>query len=122
MLTVPAKLKMRGKAMRLIVQPKDVDALRNADPKLGSLISKAHDWLSRLTSGRYDGVQAIATEEKMTSSYITRVIYLAYLAPDIALRILKGDHPPDLNAKKLLSLVPLPERWVDQRRLLGMQD
>jgi hypothetical protein len=73
-----------------------------------------------LTSGRYDGVQAIATEVKMTSSYITRVIYLAYLAPDIALRILSGDHPSELNAKKLLSLVPFPDRWEEQRRLLGM--
>lgn len=76
---------------------------------MGSLISKANDWLSRLTSGRYDGVQAIATQEKMSSSYITRVIYVAYLTPDIAFRLLKGDPPPGLNAKNLLSLVPLPD-------------
>lgn len=119
---LPVKLKKRGKAMRLVVQPKEGEGSGTADPKLGSLISKANDWLSRLTSGRYDGVQAIATQEKMSSSYITRVIYVAYLAPDIALRLLKGDHPPGLNAKKLLSLVPLPERWEDQRRLLDMQN
>jgi DNA invertase Pin-like site-specific DNA recombinase len=118
---VPVKLRQRSKALRLVVQPKQDASSQEADPKLGALISKAHDWLSRLTSGRYDGVQAIATEEKMTSSYVTRIIYVAYLAPDISLRVLKGDHPPDLTAKKLLSLVPLPDRWEEQRRLLGMQ-
>ncbi|MDP2693611.1 MAG: hypothetical protein Q8O58_01905 [Gallionella sp.] len=121
-ITVPIKLRQRSKAWRLVVQPKQDAFSQEADPKLGALISKAHDWLSRLTSGRYDGVQAIATEEKMTSSYVTRVIYVAYLAPDISLRVLKGDHPPDLTAKKLLSLVPLPDRWEEQRRLLGMQN
>jgi site-specific DNA recombinase len=120
LINLPIRLKKYGKAMRLVVQPKCNETSRRADPKLGALISKAHDWLSRLTSGRYDGVQAIATEVKMTSSYITRVIYLAYLAPDIALRILSGDHPSELNAKKLLSLVPFPDRWEEQRRLLGM--
>jgi hypothetical protein len=93
---------------------------RGPDPKLGVLISKAHDWFSRLTSGRCDGVQAIATEEKVTSSYVTRVIYVAFMAPDLALRILKGEHPPELNASKLLSLMPLPECWEDQRHVLGM--
>jgi hypothetical protein len=63
-----------------------------------------------------------ATEEKVTSSYVTRVIYVAMMAPDLALRILKGDHPPTLNAKKLLDMVPLPERWDDQRQILGMRD
>ncbi|MCX7178701.1 MAG: hypothetical protein NTX56_07995 [Proteobacteria bacterium] len=65
-------------------------------------------------------MQAIATEENVTSSYVTRVISVALLSPDLALRILKGNHPPDLNARKLLGLMPLPERWEDQISLLGM--
>lgn len=120
LICVPIELTRSGVATRLIAHARSESVSRGPDQKLGTLISKAHDWCSRLTSGRYDGVQAIATEEKVTSSYVTRVIYVALIAPDLALRILKGDHPPELNAKKLLRMVPFPERWEDQRDLLGM--
>lgn len=119
-ISIPVKLRRSGFAMRLIVRPSSNAASRGPDPKLGALLAKAHDWLSRLTSGRYDGVQAIATEHKVTSSYATRVIYVALVAPDLALRLLSGDHPRELNATKLLSLMPLPEHWGDQRQVLAM--
>jgi site-specific DNA recombinase len=48
------------------------------------------------------------------------VIYLAMMAPDLSLRLLSGDHPRELTSVKLLSLMPLPEAWDEQRRLLGM--
>ncbi|HNM74958.1 MAG TPA: hypothetical protein PKN13_06405 [Accumulibacter sp.] len=31
-------------------------------------------------------------------------------------------HPQDLSARKLLGMMPLPECWDEQRRLLGMND
>jgi len=49
--------------------------------------------MRRLTSGRYDSVQAIATEYKLKSAYVTQVISLAFLAPDIALDLLSGEAP-----------------------------
>lgn len=49
-----------------------------------------------------------------------RVVYLSCLAPDLAMRILKGEHPQDLTARKLLDWVPLPERWEDQRKLMAL--
>lgn len=117
---IPVKVRQSGIAMRLVIRPTGDVSPRGPDPKLGVLIARAHDWFSRLTSGRYDGVQAIATEEKVTSSYVTRVIYIALMAPDLALRLLSGDHPRELNATHLLSVMPLPERWDDQRQVLGM--
>jgi site-specific DNA recombinase len=117
---IPVTLRRSGIALRLILSSQGKDKLLMPDPTLGALIAKAQDWFSRLASGLYDGVQAIATEEKVSGSYVTRVIYLAFLAPDLAIRFLQGEHPVELNAKKLLSLVPLPERWEDQRQLLGM--
>jgi hypothetical protein len=119
-ISIPVKVRRSGIAMRLVIRPTSDVTSRGPDPKLGALLAKAHDWFSRLASGRYDGVQAIATEEKVTSSYATRVIYVALMAPDLALRILSGDHPRALNASQLLSLMPLPEHWEDQRQVLGM--
>ena len=66
------------------------------------------------------GVQALALEEQISGSYVTRVMYLAFLAPDLVQRIVPGDHPLDLTADRLMDMVPLPEAWEAQRVLLGM--
>ena len=42
------------------------------------------------------------------------------LAPDIVQRIVRGDHPLELNADRLMRMVPLPPAWPDQRVRLGL--
>jgi site-specific DNA recombinase len=85
-----------------------------------TILAKAHDWLTRLTSGCAASVLAIAKQEKVGSSYVTRLLYLGCLAPDIVERVLRGQHPPELNADRLIRVVPLPLDWKEQRQLLGM--
>ena len=118
-IAVPLQLQRCGIAVRLIVQS-PVKPNRAPDATLVALVAKAHDWLNRLTSGRCNSIQAIAQREKVTSSYVTRVVYLGCLAPDIAERIITGRHPVDLTAHRLIRMVPLPLDWEEQRRLLGM--
>jgi hypothetical protein len=48
----------------------------------------------------------------MDSQDVTRVIYQAFLAPDIVQRIVRGEHLPEINAEKLVSLAPLPLDWT----------
>ena len=117
---VPVELKRRGHAVRLIVRAAGAAAPLEPDPKLVTVIAKAHEWFERLRSGKTLSVQAIATEEKVDRSYARRVIYLAFLAPDIVQRIMKGDHPPSLNATRLIRMTPLPMVWDEQRELLGL--
>ena len=120
LIRVPVQLKRCGMAVRLIVGAQGEPAARGVDAKLVGLIAKAHDWFDRLSSGRCDGVQALALEEQISGSYVTRVMYLAFLAPDLVQRIVRGDHPLDLTADRLMDMVPLPEAWEAQRVLLGM--
>ena len=84
------------------------------------MVSKGHDWFARLSSGRCSSIQEIALAEKVSSQHVTRVIYLAFLAPDIVQRIVCGDHPTDLTADRLIRMVPLPSDWEAQRLLLGL--
>ena len=111
-------------AVRLIVRaPGETSgsgSARGPDPKLVVLMARAHDWLNRLTSGRCDSVEAIAREVKVTGSYVTRVLYLAFLAPDIVHRIVRGEHSPELTADRLMRMLPLPSAWDEQRKLLGL--
>ena len=119
-ITVPVELKRCGLSVRLIVRVPGYEAPREPNSKLIGLLSKAHDWFEKLTSGRYDSICAIAQEENLTRNYVTRVINLAFLAPDIVQKIIQGQQPIELFARRLIRMGPLPLAWKDQRILLGM--
>ena len=120
LIEVPVQLKRCGMAVRLVVQAPGAASARGSDPKLVALLAKAQRWFACLSSGRSETVQAIAQAEGLTGSHVTRVMYLAFLAPDIVQRIVRGDHPMALDVTRLIRLVPLPLAWDEQRALLGM--
>ncbi len=55
----------------------------------------------------------------VSRAYFTRLVNLAFLAPDITKAILEGRHPPDLTASRLINHTRLPLGWKDQRAALG---
>ncbi|MCU0937858.1 MAG: hypothetical protein MUC86_01675 [Burkholderiaceae bacterium] len=64
-------------------------------------------------------VDEIAQTEGVTNACLTRVTHLAMLAPDIVQNVVRGDHPPALNADRLIHRSPLPMDWTGQRALPG---
>ena len=120
---VPVLLKRSGMAVRLIVRaPGQIDSRKKPDAKLVALLTRAHDWFAQLASGRSASIQAISRQAKVSSPYAARVVNLAFLAPDIVQRIVRGDCPMDLNSDRLIRMVPLPVSWDEQRALLRMSD
>ena len=68
-------------------------------------------------------VHQIAEREKRDASEISRIMSLAFLAPDIVTTILAGCQPIDLTADRLKRMsLKLPIRWEQQRALLGFAD
>ena len=63
-------------------------------------------------------LKEIAAEQGISSSYVTRLLRLAFLAPDIVTAILNGRHPPQLTAKRLMDDTRMPLDWTAQRELL----
>ncbi|MBX9792744.1 MAG: recombinase family protein [Burkholderiaceae bacterium] len=118
-LTVPAQLKRCGQAVRLIVKAAVDPKTRTPDPRLLGLLAKAQGWFKLLSSGQVDSVLSIARQHRMASADVTRVVYLAFLAPDIVQTIVRGTQPLDLNIKRMLAAAPLPMDWAEQRRVLG---
>ena len=56
----------------------------------------------------------------MTPGYVSRLLRLPSLAPDIITAIVNGKNPPQLTAKKFMRLaLELPVDWTEQRKLLG---
>jgi site-specific DNA recombinase len=112
------RIKRCGMALKLIVNA-ETRTNSEADTKLVTLIAKGQEWLNLLLSGRRNSIKAIADESQVTNSYVTRLIKLALLAPDILESIAKGDQPPELTSHQLIRKVPLPDQWQEQRKLLG---
>ena len=117
---VPVQLKRCGMAVRLVVRTAGSTMDPEVDAGLVALIGKALDWFERLRSGRADSALAIAEQDQVRSAYVTGVMGLAYLAPDILHRLVRGDHPRELTVGRLMKMLPLPLGWEAQRAVLKM--
>ena len=66
---------------------------------------------------------AIASQEQLTIGYLSRLLRLPSLAPEIIAAVINGKHPPQLSAKRLMRLaLQLPIDWGEQRKLLGCRE
>ncbi|MBN1546459.1 MAG: recombinase family protein [Syntrophaceae bacterium] len=113
---IPMKMRRRGVEMRLILngaKPVRVDQL------LLKTIVRAHQWFNDLVSGRVKNMSEIVSREGLDKSYVSRVITLAFLAPDIVENIVTGRQPADLSVEKLLRKIDLPLAWENQHQLLN---
>jgi hypothetical protein len=61
-------------------------------------------------------LKEIAAADGVSSSYVTRLLRLAFLAPDIVTAILNGRHPPQLTANRLMDDTRLPLNWSGTAR------
>jgi DNA invertase Pin-like site-specific DNA recombinase len=119
-LKVTARLQRVGREMKLVVH--NADDRTAADPGLLRIVARAHDFQGRLLQDANLTVPAIATHERLTIGYLSRLLRLPSLAPDIVTAIINGKHPPELGAKRLMRLaLKLPSDWTEQRKLLGFQ-
>jgi len=57
--------------------------------------------------------------ERTNASEVSRILPLAFLAPDIVCAVITGIQPVELTAKRLKRITPLPGAWSEQRDLLG---
>ena len=93
-----------------------------ADPGLLRIIARAHDLQDRVMQNSGLTLHAVASQEHVTPGYISRLLRLPSLAPDIITAIINGKNPPQLTAKKLMRFaLELPVDWNEQRKLLGFQ-
>lgn len=82
-------LKRRGVEQK-VVQVDGFPVKRRQDQSLCKLIAQARCWFDELAYGRIDSVGAIAERENRDGSDISRVLQLAFLAPEIVGATLSG--------------------------------
>lgn len=116
---VPVTFRRRGVEAKLVVLDQRHSA-SEPDANLVKTIARAHEWFGQIVRGEADGVGDIARAERLDRAYVTRSLCLAFLAPEITKAILKGRHPTELTAKRLInSALILPLLWPDQINDVG---
>ncbi len=103
-----------GKHVKLVLGS-GPDEPQKVNPQLVDMIVRTRRWYEGLASGRYPTLRSIAVEERCDKSYVSRLLSVAFLAPDIVVRILIGDHTATLTPERLRKACPLPAGWDEQR-------
>ncbi|WP_066802975.1 recombinase family protein [Sphingomonas asaccharolytica] len=110
------RLTRAGKAM-LLVQSNGAAVSKGADVSLIGLLIKARRWWTQLRQGEMD-VTTLAHVEGVHSSYLTRVLRLAFLAPAVVDAILTGTTLPYVDGRLLTLGEGIDPAWAAQRAAL----
>ena len=117
---IPMRFQRRGGRKR-IVAPDGSAIVPSSKPQPdGTLIkalARAWRWQRMLDDGIYTTVSDIGDSENISKSYVSRILRLALLAPDIFEAILEGRTDQVLILERLER--PLPMSWERQGALLG---
>jgi site-specific DNA recombinase len=117
-LNVSANLKRCGGEVRFLLPPDSPGSKPNPVPSLVRAVARAHHWVDRIVKGEVPHQRSLATETGLDERYISRILPLAFLAPDITEAILGGTHAKHLSLGDYLGKVPLG--WMEQRTSLEM--
>jgi hypothetical protein len=114
-LHVPFRVVTRGgrKEMQL---PDGATQPRRTDNTLVKALARAFRWKRMLELGEFATIGELAEREGIAPSYLTRVLRLTLLSPDIVEAILDGRQCPEVTLAKVLE--PLPSEWGQQLSVL----
>jgi hypothetical protein len=108
-------LRYRGK-VRLVLPPDSPHAKKAEIPSLIGAIAKAHSWVDQIVKGEALNQRAIAASIGVNKRYVSRILPLAFLAPEITEMILEGKQPDGLSISDCINV---PMLWAEHRKALG---
>ena len=110
---IPLRVKPRG-GRKAMVTPGVLALERRQDLTLIKAVARAFRWRRMLEAGRFATINELAAAEKINSSYVSRVLRLTLLAPDIVEAILDGRQPDGMTLPELM--MGVPTIWANQGR------
>jgi hypothetical protein len=114
-LHVPFRLVKRGGRKELHL-PDGAAHSQRTDSTLIKALARAFRWKQMLESGDFVTIADLARHEGIAPSYLTRILRLTFLAPDIIEVILEG-HATSITAEELRT--GIDDDWDVQRRTMG---
>jgi hypothetical protein len=109
---IPFRVKKRGGRKEICLPAETPQQHRAPDNVLVKALARAFRWKRMLDSGEFNTITELATHEKMAPSYMTRVLRLTLLAPELIEIILDEQHKAEVTLAQLVE--PFPIEWSKQ--------
>ncbi len=113
---VPFRVVKRGGRKEMLL-PEGVPHPRRTDSTLVKAMARAFRWKRMLQSGDFVTIAELAECEGIAPSYMTRVLRLTLLAPNLVESIADGQQGPEVTLAMLLE--PAKLDWKTQRQLMA---
>lgn len=105
---VPFRIVKRGGRKEMVL-PECAAPPRKTDCTLVKALARAFRWKRMLESGEFGTIAELAEREGIAPSYMTRVLRLTLLEPDVVEAVLDGRQGPELTLARVLE--PFPLQW-----------
>jgi hypothetical protein len=83
------------------------------------VVARAYHWQELFLSGKYASVTELANQIGLDRSFVSRIMRLTLLAPEIVEAIMAGNEPDGISFKRLTAK-PIPAIWSEQLKMLGL--
>jgi hypothetical protein len=111
--TLGSAIRKRG-GRKLVLVSGGNDAVPDR-PRVDNAMIKALARRKMLETGVYGRIDELAVAERINPSYVSRILRLTLLAPDIVEAILDGRQPIEITLARFME--PFPVVWHEQRLL-----
>jgi hypothetical protein len=105
---IPLTFRRRNGRPRILPpEPETNFQSRSQDPHILRALGRAWAWRRRLESGEATTIHDIAKAEKVTDRFVSRIMRLAYLSPDVLERLVISRDPPAVSVNDLIGITYL---------------
>ena len=111
---VPFRIVKRGGRKEMILPPGSRQPSK-IDNTMVKALARAFRWKRMLESGHFATIGDLASKEGIAPSYMTRVMRMTLLAPEIIEAIVEGRQGPEVTLAGLLEPVAL--EWEQQHQV-----
>jgi site-specific DNA recombinase len=116
-LEIPTTIARCGGEVRLLLPPGTAGGKHRPVPALARALARAHHWVDCILRGDALHQREIAREAGLNERYVSRIISLAFLAPDLTEAILNGTQAPHLSLESFPGDISID--WREQRAILN---
>jgi hypothetical protein len=111
---VPMALRKHGGRKRVLAPQGETPTVppRRIDSATVKLLARAFRWRKLIETGTYANAAEIARVEGVNDSYVSRILRLTLLAPDIIEAVIDGRYQPAMTVQTLTK--PFPVEWAVQ--------
>ena len=101
-----------GRARILPPEPEAHFQSSSQDAHILRALGRAWAWRRRLEAGEAATIHDIAKAEGFTDRFVSRMVRLAYLSPDVLERLVISRDPPSVSVNELIDATYMP--WAEQ--------